>query len=242
MPVDIKKETKNTLKDIAENSNVHSLSHIVRTEYLFVRIMWVFAVITATICCLILISLSIIQYYEYNVVTDYKISYQASSNYPTITICNTNPFVTKKAYDFVNNYAVLNNLTYEEYLKTFEDDDELLYVSAVNHAATNFTDEQKKEMGYSLNSTILDCFFGSAYECGENDFSWYYSPKYGNCYRFNSGKNMTGGDIDIKRSFGPGSDFGLKLTLFVGVEDDPKNEKFLDPGIFTRSQGFKNFF
>ena len=50
----------------------------------------------------------------------------------------------------------------------------------------------------------------------EQDFVWFYDIYYGNCFKFNSGKNSTGHLIDKKYVYRIGADTELFLKVFTG--------------------------
>lgn len=84
-------------------------------------------------------------------------------------------------------------------------------------ADKNLTTQQLKSFGYSLNSTLLSCYFNNK-KCSEDDFIWSYDFEFGNCYTFNSGYNSSGNQMPIKKISDYGSDHGLKLEIFLGNE------------------------
>ena len=70
----------------------------------------------------------------------------------------------------------------------------------------------KQSYGYSLGETVMSCKYNDIENCGQ-DFTWYYSFDYGNCFTFNSGFNST----LIKRVSMPGGlEYGLQLEIYSG--------------------------
>jgi len=68
----------------------------------------------------------------------------------------------------------------------------------------------------SLNSIILSCSFNDDNECKanpENFFEMFQGPKYGVCYKFNSGKNLSNDSIPIRRIYLGGYSHGFLLTV-----------------------------
>ena len=59
-----------------------------------------------------------------------------------------------------------------------------------NNIYSKFTESQKKILGNPLDKVLLFCSF-NLLECSADDFEWHYDMNYGNCYKFNSGKNST---------------------------------------------------
>ena len=69
-----------------------------------------------------------------------------------------------------------------------------------------FTDENRKQLGHTLDDILFDCQFNNK-RCGVEDFTWKFSNFYGNCYVFNGGK-------EVKDSFLAGHRFGLRLEIY----------------------------
>jgi len=82
----------------------------------------------------------------------------------------------------------------------------------------NLTDEQRKQLGHSLNDIMYSCSFNNQ-PCSSKDFIWKFDRFYGNCYVFNSGYNGSGVKVDIKKSLISGSLYGLQLQFYVGFND-----------------------
>ena len=54
----------------------------------------------------------------------------------------------------------------------------------------------------------------------QNHLEIYNDTTYGKCIRFNSGKNIFGGSIQIKNTTYPGNDYGMWLDIHVPGERD----------------------
>lgn len=83
----------------------------------------------------------------------------------------------------------------------------------------NFSDDVRKSFGHSFDQMFLECTFGPT-NCTEKDFDWFYSYKYGNCFRFNTGRNMFGKEIPLKTINKTGKYSGLILDLYIGKHSD----------------------
>src|SRR5690606_35639629 len=79
--------------------------------------------------------------------------------------------------------------------------------------------EEIKSLGMSLEDMLISCTYANT-ACTVNDFEWYYEFFYGNCYRFNSGRNSSGDQVPDKEVSRAGWIDGLKLELFI---DNPSN-------------------
>ena len=119
--------------------------------------------------------------------------------FPTVTLCDSNPFTT--AYSF----ALLNSLVKELTLKSINMSVPLrdlgfyryyldleyqlsfyLYsYGTANMMDPSFTKAQRKALGWDLSEYFRECSFNGVKCDFDNDFEWYFSPQYGNCYHFN---------------------------------------------------------
>ena len=58
---------------------------------------------------------------------------------------------------------------------------------------------------------LLNCKFQRR-TCTTSDFAQYHNYFYGNCYRFNAGKNSAGKNVDLKMINQAGWNFGLEVV------------------------------
>ena len=194
------------------------------------RCIWLIAFLLFSSLTIWLLEKCIGDYLNYEIVTKTEIVYERPTEFPTITICDSNPFKTKFAEEFVRSvssnylFQVLNmssvnlnktnldqiesNLTYKMAVKAFQI---LTELAKINSSLPEQTDQFKKSLGLSL-SNIIDCQFNKII-CDNADFHWYWSYDYGNCWQFNSGLNFYGQKIPIKSSKSGGNQYGLTLTL-----------------------------
>ncbi len=63
------------------------------------------------------------------------------------------------------------------------------------------------------------------------DFRWFFHSYYGNCYIFNSGKNLNGDQVSIKSSYKAAQYDALQLELYVGESNNLEE--------FTTNLGFQ---
>ena len=68
-------------------------------------------------------------------------------------------------------------------------------------------------MSHDLDDILISCSFNGI-NC-KNDLIPKFEKRYGNCLVFNGGKNSTQFPLDLKSSVFEGSDYGLKLVLYV---------------------------
>ena len=183
------------------------------------------AFLTSSGFCAYVIYQSIANYLQYNVVTKITVTKENPIIFPTVTICNLNPFVTEYSFqlvqDFVKNefsldvndmlngtpsYSILDSIKYPLKKRYME------YSYLVQQLATNLTDEQKKNLGFTIDKFLISCFFGPT-SCDESDFTWTYDFLYGNCFRFNSGKGADESKNGLKKL----SKIGFVKRVQVGI-------------------------
>ena len=159
------------------------------------------------------------EYLSFDVVTKIQIINVKPVLFPTITICNTDAFVTENASDYIKyvfrkNYGI--NLT-EEFYNSFENVNmvgDAWFISHREAFKPEFGDERRKSMGFSLEEMYIDCNFNQ-FSCFMKDLSWFWDFNYGNCFKFNSGFNFSGDPIPLRYSSSSGIYGGLVLRLLV---------------------------
>ena len=63
---------------------------------------------------------------------------------------------------------------------------EIFNIAASLTFNASFTEQQRKALGWDLVQVLNSCTFNGVKCDVQNDFEWYFSVDYGNCYRFNS--------------------------------------------------------
>jgi hypothetical protein len=191
--------------------------------------MWLVCFLTATGLFLYSAYTNIAAYLEYPVTTQITSNYENPTNFPTVTFCNINAFVTPVADGFVSATLIRNGVfqsvsestvlaSYFNYSKSqqtanFNTARNLMFQNAMNQ-----NNSYKKMFGSSQDYFIIACFYNNE-PCDLNEMSWYYHPTYGNCYQFNSGYNINGSSIDVKKTYKTGKTYGLTLILFTYTPD-----------------------
>ena len=90
---------KEKLKNWCEKTTFHAIPNIASNEQVALKLMWTLCLLASLgYCCRILAS-SVIDYYEYRVLTTIEIVQESSSQFPAITICNLNQFDFSKLKD-----------------------------------------------------------------------------------------------------------------------------------------------
>lgn len=212
-------------RESAMDSTSHGLPHVFKRDTLFIQLFWIICFTASAGVCFFMISQTITDYLKYETVSKTETILEIPSKFPTISICNLNGFQTNDSAYFLSkipnaNYLLNLNFFQYNYLPEFYNSFQTFkYLLGTNAANTAVSDKTRKALGLQLDDMLISCSF-NLNSCTVDDFEWYFSEFYGNCYRFNSGKNSTGGLVDDVISTKAGSFNGLSMELYVG---DPEN-------------------
>lgn len=133
-----------------------------------------------------------------------------------------NPLVTEESFKYISYYySVKYGVELTSYSQFYElisrqnetlpnDIDWLLYRTY----DPEFNQTLKQSFGFRFEEAMLTCTF-KFLDCNLTYFDRFYHPKYGNCFRFNSGMQIQPAAIhDV--------DYGLKIAVFTGISDRNK--------------------
>ncbi len=218
-----KTQILNLISNTFENSSIHAIPNIVRNESYLIKIIWIIFLLGSTGYCAYLVYQSVMNYLSFDVVSLNRIYPKKEVQFPTVTICNVNPFTTSFSKQFMEN--LLNDSLYEN--KNPKESHKLnlfykRYTAGLTSIDLNETTQTK--FGYSLNETLLSCVYNYA-DCSiEKDFQQYYNYFFGNCMQFNSNQTKT--------QIVSGSSNGLQLELFIDLTNDNNS-------MFSMNDGFR---
>ena len=215
----IKQKIHDKFYDMCLNSTVHGVSNIAKSENIVMKYIWIIAFFSFSSFAAILITISIFDFFEYNVNTNIQVINQIPTDFPAISICNLNTFKTSDK----NIHRLLNKvlINYNDSAVT-NGPPPLVFKSASRILRTyisNMTDENKKKYGIQIEEMLISAFFNGV-SVGPNNFTWYYDFEFGNCYMFN------GNESNILKSGKNGRKGGLQLELYAG--NSTEQEAFVD--------------
>jgi amiloride-sensitive sodium channel subunit alpha/amiloride-sensitive sodium channel subunit gamma len=167
--------------------------------------------------------LSVIGYLNFDVVTKISVYDELPSQFPSVTFCNSYPFSAENSTPFLQekfkNY--FPSIDFSSIAKfDFQHFSFVTYLILLNAADPGLSDDFKKSLGLTIDDMLINCQY-STNPCTKDDFVWFYNVFYGNCYKFNSGKNSTGGTVPLKKLNQAGKQNGLKLELYMGQKNKP---------------------
>jgi hypothetical protein len=215
----LRKDLKKAFKEWLSSSTSHGLPNVVRTNNNLIKIMWITFFIISSAICGYFLATSILEYLKREVVSRMYVVYELPTPFPAVTICNNYPFLTNQSKEFVNEILGKYNLTNigkENYFGSKKVDLILTnYILSLNGFNPNLTDEFRKTLSYLKEDMLLYCVYNTN-PCDPAYFDYYYDLMYGNCFRFNAGRNSTGHNIKILESTRSGKINGLQMEIFLG--------------------------
>ena len=225
-------KVKETLYEWIMVSTSHGLPGVFRNKIYAIKIMWLLCFLASTGYCLYSVYTSIVAYFEYPVNTQIIEVYENPTQFPMITMCNINPYVSTAGTTFVRQTLsdnaiidVISSPALKEFFTYNKSQTTANLYSArtlLMHNAMNQNDTYRSTFGYSQDSFIISCMFNGF--LGElTEMSRIYHPTYGNCYQFNSGKNINNSAIDVKYTYKTGKKYGLIITLYIYTPSEVNN-------------------
>jgi hypothetical protein len=231
-------EIKSKIQLIFSASSIHAVPNMVKDNFLIVRLIWLVCFLTSTSFCAYFIILSIQEYFTYEVVTNIRLHNEMPFIFPMVTICNLNVFTTNFSRDILNDFDEYSNISDSLKLNQLSG----RYKALVK--ALNANESYQKMLGSSLNETIISCVF-DWHDCSlMDDFSYNYDYEYGNCFRYNGGKNMKNEPVPFKSTTTSGLSNGLQLELFTqnSKENDNPFSMYNGFNIFISNRSVHSYF
>ena len=210
-----KSELKNEIYTWSIMSHVDCYPKIFHAETLTAKCIWtallfIFTGLTAT-----LVTLNITGFFNYEVVTKIEDFHQVPTEFPTVTVCDSNAFSTKEAQDLITDIMLkefkedIFNMSFMEAYRLLPTLYELtkMYVVSPDYPKANLT-----SLGFKY-LPFWDCQFNGITCNYTRDFRYYYTYNYGNCWQFNSGFDFYGNVVPLKTTTLEDQNFGLTLLL-----------------------------
>ena len=218
------------------NETIKIFLKIFETENKWLRLYLVILMTFLTCLSSYMLINSIVSYLAFEQVSQTNTIIESESVFPQVTICNSNIFQTEYALNLLKmaNEKVCSDpkLNLSQYfcrqsffdIQSISSVNDLKYLGGLIYERglqmvfdSNFTNEERKQLGHDLSDLIYNCQF-SGEECFiEQDFNWYFDRDLGNCYLFNTGFNSTGDRVNFKKTNSSGEDGALSLDFYVGV-------------------------
>lgn len=217
----IKLKIVKRLSEWSMSTTSHGIPQIVQAKKFYVKVVWAVFLLASIALCAIMVITSVEDFLRFEVTTKIRDKTYDQLTFPTVTICNTNPFVTEDASTFLRN-VMTRRTNISSYFDDGDDDfghlvnlsdptqiSSIMYLT--NHPKFNQT--LKRSFNYWPERLYKFRFLNIDQDVSTN-LSWYYHPLYGNCYRFNSGYDLNGNRVEVL-STGQ-EQFGFGVEMFIG--------------------------
>ena len=200
------------IAELGSESNAHGLAKIVTSRHTKRKVIWALLVIVGFTAATLQLSLLVRKYLEFQVVELSEIKDSMPVEYPSVTICNTNPVSMRKirlAYE--SNSDKIENLKKWIMLSESYKFEQKSFMDSIRAFYENL-DEDAKYISHDLQDMLLHCRFNRE-ECTHDNFTSFFDGSYFNCFTFNGGRL---GEQLKMHSTGPENG----LSLIISVEKD----------------------
>ena len=259
---DLKTKLREKFIELSSSSSLHGYPNMFKTNHWPVRLMWLLFFLASATLCVFMVYRSVNDFLSFDVVNKIRDYSEIPMAYPAITFCNVNPFINKNSDELILKYVPdafnvsylntnydANSTSYDNatFLNASENIDynwDILVraqLQAMNKAMDpDYGDENRKKLWYPLDQILIDCVYNGK-NCNESDFSWHYMYDFGSCYQFNTGKDLSGNSLPIKKSYISGDKSGLYLELYAGGDGESIYSLQPDSGmvVFIHNQSSK---
>ena len=120
----------------------------------------------------LLLSSNILAYLDCEVVSQIRVIYESSPQFPAVTLCDSNKLTTLNAYFLQHSFY---SLVSQDWERTYR-------LASMVASNSSYGDENRKKLGLSR-SMIESCSFNKNEDC-LNDLYWYWDNTFGNCFQF----------------------------------------------------------
>jgi len=220
MLVDLFYKIRESVFESMDMGTWHGYAHMIKAKNPLGQGLWFACIMTSTCLCFYMGLENIFSYLKFDVTTTTRYNSEKESVFPSVAICNSDPFITSDSFDFLItviedhsniSYSNATNMTKLDFINSHYRNNYPLINKARYTALNKLNVTEKKKLGLRLDELIISCEFDTNKCDFENDFTWGYSLEFGNCYIFNYLGNKT-----LKST---GMFSGLVLELFRGFEE-----------------------
>nr|URS64679.1 FMRFamide-gated sodium channel-like 2 [Malacoceros fuliginosus] len=220
-------KTKDIVNKFMTTTTAHGWGRVGSENNIFIKLFWVAITLTAFGANVTHVLTLVLQYRAFpsEQVSDVELS---SIEFPSVTICNIQPMSVSTGLEMMQDPSTQlyqwdnltqfyydmakkdGNLSYEEELKYNRLKQPIGYFENIGDEATR--------VGHQPRDFLLSCTFGYR-QCTWDNFTFFQSPTYYNCYTFNGNKSS---ENLVARTTGPQE--GLSLILYL--ESDNGDELY----------------
>lgn len=198
---------------MAQQSSFEPIAKISSSENRLLRFILTLCLLLVGGLTIHFISMNIIEFFSYPVTTKIRYQQKDSAEFPAVAFCNTNPYQTDFAFDYIIEFIeTFSNFTLEYKNQTNQTRQEFIlnhikeYDYYLKFRVYTSNESIKKKLGMGIDEMLIDCTFNGD-PCNSSNFVWFYTFEF-SCYEF-----IAPGEIYVN-----GENGALKLDLFSGFE------------------------
>ncbi|GBL76338.1 Acid-sensing ion channel 4 [Araneus ventricosus] len=225
--------SKDLLKDTIGTSPLPAVSQIWKAETKLWKLFWLFVLLLSSCGCAYNVKNFLTVFFKYPVLIDVSVQNRDSLEFPAVTICNLNRmhelytncvledmpwfpcFHTSFDEDIVEKGSggvlILSERRQHTFISKATIQSKINYKSKSKEFLNHYKNLDNRSMycyGYRLHELVKNCTFNST-PCQSDDFSYFQTIQYGNCFTFNNAQRHQNPFKVIKA----GSDTGLDLEI-----------------------------
>jgi hypothetical protein len=194
-----------TFVEFSKRSDVNGYVKIFEYENVFIKFIWFLILLGSLFITGYVLSWSVLAYLEYGVSSQIGLVYEMPTEFPAVTLCDANPFISKQSENVMNSIYTSKSLG--------DDFTTLNKLTTMLVSSPSYGDDNRKKLGFDINEFQLNCTFNNK-DC-RSELHWYWDYDYGNCYQFNVGQNQSNGKIETRKAFGKGPSYGLLINISI---------------------------
>lgn len=104
------KKVQEEIKIWARSTTTHGVQKLSNARQIFGQIFWILFILLALALCFTVVAKNITDYLQFEVTTKIRIIDKTEIEFPAISLCNLNPFITPSANAYIKNYMLIKYL------------------------------------------------------------------------------------------------------------------------------------
>jgi hypothetical protein len=174
---------RSKIREFALNSTFMGVPNIARNELKLLKIMWLVFVLLASGGCFYICILTVMNYLEYNVVTQIQVVRDRVTEFPTITICNANSLVSESAVNY--SQTLIHQITQKENSNdsslVFASPDSYRFAITSGLMSENVSKILRESLSPSFDQILIECNYGDPItKCNSSYFEPFFDGYFGN--------------------------------------------------------------
>lgn len=209
-------QVKKEVFEFCARTDINAFTKVFEYTNPFAKLAWLGFLLGALAFTGWVMIMGVMDFLQWPVQSQIGVYFENPTEFPAVTFCDVNPFTSAESQ------VVYDNIT-TQYQNTRTKSNDTISIltnpDLYSMAAFTYSEDYKKKLGLNINhlkdnqsGTFAFCKYNNT-DC-VNDLHWYWDYEYGNCFQFNSGRNYSNAEADLKQTTRPGKSFGLQISAF----------------------------